>query len=115
PALTELARTSVDVYRRLEGAFEPVGAVELAESGGGAELLAARAEAAVAAGIPAAVLDPVDAARLAPRLVDPARGEAALHLPLDGAARADVVTAALRARAEGAGVRVVPDPTVTAD
>jgi glycine/D-amino acid oxidase-like deaminating enzyme len=107
-----LARRSAEVYRELS-AFDPVGAVELAETSGAAEVLAARAEAAVAAGVPATLLDPVDAARLAPRLVDPARVEAALHLPLDGAARADVATAALRVRAEAAGVRFVPDAKVT--
>jgi glycine/D-amino acid oxidase-like deaminating enzyme len=109
---SELARRSVEVYRELS-AFEPVGAVELAETSGGAEALATRADAAVEAGIPASLLDPAEAARLAPRLVDPARVEAALHLPLDGAARADVVTAALRERAEAAGVRFVPRAKVT--
>jgi glycine/D-amino acid oxidase-like deaminating enzyme len=110
---SELSRRSVEVYRELS-AFDPVGAVELAETSGGAEVLAARAEAAVAAGIPASLVEPADAARLAPRLVDPARVEAALHLPLDGAARADVATAVLRARAEAAGVRFVPQAKVTA-
>ena len=110
---SELARRSVEVYRELS-AFEPVGAVELAETSGGAEALAARAEAAATAGISASLLEPAEAARLAQRLVDPARVEAALHLPLDGAARADVVTAALRAQAEGASVRFVPGAKVTA-
>lgn len=103
PTLVELALASVEIYQKLQSGFDPLGAVELATSPTGAERLAARAEAAVAAGIPAILIDPADAAALAPRMVPHQGIEAALHLPWDGAAHAKVITAALAERAAAAG------------
>jgi glycine/D-amino acid oxidase-like deaminating enzyme len=116
-ALNELARESVAVYRKLEwrgqAGYECVGGLELAQSLAGLKTLVSRAQAATTAGIPATLLDPADAVRLAPRLVDRVGVEAALHLPLDGVARAQVITAGLGARAAAAGVCFVPDAKVT--
>jgi glycine/D-amino acid oxidase-like deaminating enzyme len=117
PVLTRLALDSVDVYRKLEWhgqtCFDAVGALELAQGQEAAESLARRARAAAEAGIPANLLDPEDAERLAPRLVDSARIRLALHLPADGTARARAITAALGARAAAAGVRFAWDAKVT--
>jgi glycine/D-amino acid oxidase-like deaminating enzyme len=117
-ALTELALRSRAEYRTLsrhgQPAFEQAGALELALSQEGASALALRAEKAVAAGIPARLVDAAEAARLAPRLVDAARVVAALRLPWDGVAHAGVITAALQARAAAAGARFMPGTGVTA-
>jgi glycine/D-amino acid oxidase-like deaminating enzyme len=115
-SLTELARESIAVYRSLLwrgfAGFAPVGGLDLAESAAGGEALATRAAMATEVGVPATLIRPADAAKRAPRLVDPARVEVALDLPWDGAARACVITAALGARAAAAGVRFRPDAKV---
>ncbi|MFD0597104.1 NAD(P)/FAD-dependent oxidoreductase [Catellatospora coxensis] len=117
PAMIELARRSVDCYRRLQWqglpGFEPVGALELAHTSQAADQLTARVAAAATAGISATLLDPAEAVAMAPRLADPHRVLAALHLPEDGAARAAVVTCALQARAAAAGVRFLFGTQVT--
>jgi glycine/D-amino acid oxidase-like deaminating enzyme len=107
--MTKLALDSAAVYGKLSyrgsGGFVSVGALELAASAPGAEALSRRAEAAAEAGIPASLIHPGDAARRAPRLVDPTRVEVALHLPSDGAAHAGTIVTALGRRAAAAGVR----------
>lgn len=116
PVLTELARTSVAVYRDLvcwhRPAFRQVGALELTSTGDTTNRLARRAKAAAAHGVPAVLLTAEQATRMAPRLVTPARIDAALYLPWDGAADARVITSALRARAEASGMRFLPDAEV---
>ncbi|MFE7134549.1 NAD(P)/FAD-dependent oxidoreductase [Streptomyces sp. NPDC057638] len=118
PALTELALRSRSEYRALcprgRSAFDETGALELALSEEGATALTLRRETAAAAGLPARLVDAADAARLAPRLVDPTRVVAALRLPWDGVAHAGLITAALRARAVAAGCLFVMGTGVTA-
>lgn len=111
--LTELAQDSVRAYRELHHAgvagFDTVGGLEIATTRDMADALEGRAATATAFGLPARLLDAAEAAALAPRLVDPEKVMSALHFPSDGTARADVVTAALRARATAAGARFIAD------
>lgn len=117
PVMIELARDSVRSYRRLDrdgrSAFCGTGAVEIAWTEEACRGLVLRLEQAKSADIPARLCGPDEAARLAPRMVDPTRARLALHLPLDGAADAPSITAELRSRARAAGARFVPDTVVT--
>ena len=117
PIMMELALTSVRSYRSLDrgghSAFRGTGAVEIASTEEAQRGLLLRQEQAKSADIPACLFGPEEAARLAPRMVDPARARLALHLPLDGAADARFITKQLRLRAGAGGTRFMPDTPVT--
>jgi glycine/D-amino acid oxidase-like deaminating enzyme len=117
PVLTGLARLSAQVYQGLAQrgtlGFDRVGGLEVATSPAAARELERRAALAADAGLPARLLEPAQAARLAPDLVDPASCRAGLLFPADGTARARVITAALREQARRAGARFVYDRAVT--
>ncbi|WP_407562695.1 NAD(P)/FAD-dependent oxidoreductase [Streptomyces sp. 184] len=117
PVLTGLARATVRIYRGLtddydspggarpEGGagFEETGCLEVATSPAAYETLRRRAAEAEDAGLAARLVGPEEAAALAPRLVDPETAVAGLHFPGDGTARAGLLTAVQRRRAEAAG------------
>ncbi|MDA3648625.1 FAD-binding oxidoreductase [Saccharopolyspora indica] len=113
PVLTELARASAELYDDLEldgtRGFERIGGVEVAGSPEAAEKLTARAELAAAAGLPHRLLDAAEAVALAPGLINPEHCHRGLHLTSDGAARPDILTAALRKRSNA---RFVQDAAV---
>ena len=116
PVLTELARASASAYDPLEHDGEPgfrrVGAIEVAFTDAAARVLERRARMAHEAELPAHLIDPSEAASLAPALVDRGRCLCALHFPEDGTAHASLITAALRAAGERRGVRYVSDQAV---
>lgn len=117
PVLTGLARLSAQVYQGLaqhgRSGFARVGGLEVATSPAAARELQRCAAMAADAGLPARLLEPEQAARHAPDLVDPAGCLAGLLFPADGTAHARVVTAALRAQARHAGARFVYGSAVT--
>jgi glycine/D-amino acid oxidase-like deaminating enzyme len=116
--LTELARSSAEIYETLEHSgergFDRVGGLEVATSAEGMALLARRAQLAAEHGLPAALLDRSQSAALASHLVDPGRCLGGVFYERDGTARATVITAALRERAARAGAHFVYDSEVTA-
>jgi glycine/D-amino acid oxidase-like deaminating enzyme len=85
PVLTGLARLSAQVYQGLAQrgtlGFDRVGGLEVATSPAAARELERRAALAADAGLPARLLEPAQAARLAPDLVDPASCRAGLLFP----------------------------------
>lgn len=116
PVLTELTRATVRIYRRLTdddatgparpgggAGFVQTGCLEVATSPAAYETLRRRAARADDAGLAARLVGPEEAAALAPRLVDPETAVAGLHFPGDGTARAGLLTAAQRRRAEAEG------------
>ncbi|WCB91547.1 Dimethylglycine oxidase [Baekduia alba] len=117
-AMTELARSSAEIYAGLEysgqRAFERVGGLEVASSAPAMAEIERRAAMAADLGMQARRLDPEQAAACAPDLVDPASCVGAVHYPQDGTARAGIITAALKQKAVIAGVRFVCDAPVTA-
>jgi glycine/D-amino acid oxidase-like deaminating enzyme len=106
--LAELARRSVDTYRTIsfagQAGFSPAGSLELAEDAAELELVHARAARARAIGLAATAVSAAEAAALAPHLVPESRCAGGVHYGGDGTARAEVITAGLRERAERDGV-----------
>ncbi|WP_225796398.1 NAD(P)/FAD-dependent oxidoreductase [Streptomyces aculeolatus] len=113
PVLTGLARATVRSYREITdehdltggAGFEETGCLEVATTPAAYETLARRAAAAEEEGLAARLVGPAEAAALAPRLVDPETAVAGLYFPGDGTARAGLLTAAQRRRAEARGAR----------
>ncbi len=109
---TALARASAAVYAQLE--HDGVAGLEVATTDEAMADLQRRAGLAAEAGLPAQVLDAVQAAACAPELVDSRRCVGGVLYPADGTARASTITAALAQRATGGGARFVHDAAVTA-
>lgn len=111
PVLTDLARSSAATYDTLGlngvDGFARVGAIEIAITERGERILERRAEMAIAAGLPAHLIDPGATIALAPELIEPGSVRRGLHFPDDGTARASIITANLRARSETSGARYV--------
>lgn len=109
PRITALAQGSIRRYSTLAldgvAGFDRVGCLDLATTASGDASLRDRLEHALHQGVPVSLLTGVQAAALAPSLVDPARTVSALHFPDDGTARATVITRASAARAEAAGAQ----------
>nr|WP_228079275.1 FAD-dependent oxidoreductase [Streptomyces sp. MA3_2.13] len=119
PELTVLARDSVATYRALakttpEPVFLQVGCLEVATTPARLEQAHHDVEQGERAGLPARVLDPTEAAALAPALIDAERALGALHLPTDGAADPAALTHALVQAATNGGARFRFDAPVRA-
>ncbi len=106
--LVELARRSVETYRNVsfdgQPGFSPAGGLELAEDDAELELVHGRAARASAIGLNATRVSASQAAALAPHLVPTTGCAGGVHYSGDGTARAEVIMAGLRARAERDGV-----------
>ncbi|GII90395.1 NAD(P)/FAD-dependent oxidoreductase [Sinosporangium siamense] len=113
PILTELARASANVYEKADTGFTRAGGLELATSAAGAAEVERRAEAARAAGLPAALLAPGELPGPVTGFVDTEQVVAAAHYPDDGAAVPPLLTAVLRAEAAALGARFVSGQAVT--
>lgn len=103
--LTTLAKRSVKAYSDIEGGFDVVGGVEVAETAAGVELLKARYQLALEAGLPAKEANAREAARLAPAFVDQRNIKSGLLFESDGTAKAEVITLANRQTASASGAR----------
>lgn len=90
-------------YRQVEGGFQVVDGLEVAETDAAAAVLQERLALAQAAGLEALVLSPEEAEAASPAFVDRGRTKAALLFPSDGTARADILTAHARKEAEKLG------------
>ncbi|KAF7170063.1 hypothetical protein CNMCM5623_002631 [Aspergillus felis] len=90
-ALTRLAMDTVSEYRKIPGAFESIGGLEVATAPEGVQQLKVRYDMAKKLGLPAELLSPEQAIKLAPDLV---KGDilTALHFANDGAANAVRIT-----------------------
>lgn len=117
PHLSELARTSAQIYEDLEHdgkrGFDRTGGMEIAGSAAALAEIERRAKLAESIGLPSRMLTPAEAAQAAPDLVDPARCRGALLFPADGTADARTITAALYALARTGGAHFRFDTTVT--
>jgi glycine/D-amino acid oxidase-like deaminating enzyme len=103
PTLTELAKRSVAHYNTIEGGFQVVGGVEVAETEEAVEVLKERLQLAKAAKLEGRIITAEDAKKLSPTFIDEAKTKAALFFPTDGTARADILTATARKEAERLG------------
>lgn len=103
PALCELAKRTVAAYRKVEGGFQVVGGLEVAETDEAVATLQERLALAHASGLEARIITPEEAQAAAPAFIDGRRTKAALFFPTDGTARADILTAAARTTAERHG------------
>lgn len=112
PTLTDLARTSAQIYESLGTGFTRTGGVEVATSTTGARELASRAAAAGKTGLAVEELDPASAAELAPSVIDPDQVVRAWKYPQDGSGQTRQLTAALRDAAATGGARFLYDTTV---
>jgi glycine/D-amino acid oxidase-like deaminating enzyme len=114
---TELARASAAIYEQLHtgghAGFDRVGGLEVACTATAMNDLLRRAALAQTAGLTARVLDAAETVALAPQLINPDRCIGGVLYPADGTARAEVITTALKAKAEAAGARFRYDTTVT--
>ncbi|GFG14295.1 dimethylglycine oxidase [Aspergillus lentulus] len=90
-ALTHLAMDTVSEYKKIPGAFESIGGLEVATAPEGVEKLKVRYDMARKVGLPAELLSPEQAIRLAPDLVKN-NILTALHFASDGAANAVKIT-----------------------
>ncbi|KAH1353134.1 hypothetical protein LV164_001886 [Aspergillus fumigatus] len=90
-ALTRLAVDTVSEYKKIPGAFESIGGLEVATALEGVERLKVRYNKAKKVGLPAELLSPEQATKLAPDLV---KNDilSALHFASDGAANAVRIT-----------------------
>lgn len=90
-ALTRLAVDTVSEYKKIPGAFESIGGLEVATALEGVERLKVRYNMAKKVGLPAELLSPEQATKLAPDLV---KNDilSALHFASDGAANAVRIT-----------------------
>jgi glycine/D-amino acid oxidase-like deaminating enzyme len=102
-ALTRLAMDTVTEYRKIPGAFESIGGLEVATTPAGVERLKVRYDKAKKAGLPVELLSAEQATKLAPDLV---KGDilTALHFASDGAANAVRITSFFQHRARENGV-----------
>ncbi|RHZ63058.1 NAD(P)/FAD-dependent oxidoreductase [Aspergillus thermomutatus] len=102
-ALTRLAIDTVSEYRKIPGGFESIGGLEVATGPEGVERLKVRYDMAKKAGLPAELLSPEQATKLAPDLV---KNDilTALHFASDGAANAVRITSFFQDQARGNGV-----------
>ncbi|MFJ4036124.1 NAD(P)/FAD-dependent oxidoreductase [Streptomyces griseoluteus] len=105
--LSTLAQDSVAQYGALPGgtAFWQVGCLEVATGPARLERAHHDVEHGARLGLTARVLGPVEAAGLAPGLVDPERALGALFVPSDGAVDPVLLTRLLVEKAERAGAR----------
>ncbi|ORY88497.1 FAD dependent oxidoreductase [Leucosporidium creatinivorum] len=101
--LTELAKRSVSFYRTVEGGFQVVGGLEVAETEEAVEVLKERLQLAQDAGLEGKIITPGEAKKLSPSFIDEDKTKAALFFPTDGTARADILTATARKKAEKLG------------
>ncbi|GFF58172.1 dimethylglycine dehydrogenase, mitochondrial [Aspergillus udagawae] len=90
-ALTRLAMETVSEYRKIPGAFESIGGLEVATAPEGVQELKVRYDMAKKVGLPAELLSPEQAIELAPDLVK-SDILTALHFASDGAANAVRIT-----------------------
>jgi len=88
--------------------------LEAATTSAGLHRLEQRAALAELLGLSPRILEPSRAAAMAPELLDPGQCTGAVFYPGDGAARADVITSALRSEAEAKGATFVYGSPVTA-
>ncbi|RAL04161.1 NAD(P)/FAD-dependent oxidoreductase [Aspergillus ibericus CBS 121593] len=104
--LTHLAKDTVHEYTKIPGGFDTVGGLEVATSLTGAERLKRRHESARRAGLPAELISPEQATRLAPALI---KGDvtAALYFASDGAANATRITTFYQDEARTRGVELL--------
>lgn len=103
PALTELAKRSVNHYVELENSFDRVGGLEVALSSEGNKNLEKRKKLAEKYGLKAQLLTPSEAVQKAPHLIKEDEVVSALHFPLDGTANAQVITAIEKEEAQKNG------------
>jgi glycine/D-amino acid oxidase-like deaminating enzyme len=111
--LTELATASASIYDQAPEGFRRAGGLEVAITDDGAQVLRARAAAAMAAGLPAREVSTAEVLSLAPGLVDPDQMVTAIHYARDGVAEARALTAYLRRGAEAGGASVLAGRPVT--
>ncbi|GIJ98046.1 hypothetical protein Aspvir_000155 [Aspergillus viridinutans] len=90
-ALTRLAMDTVSEYRKIPGAFENIGGLEVATTPEGVQKLKVRYDMAKKVGLPAELLSPEQATKLAPDLVK-SDILTALHFASDGAANCARIT-----------------------
>ncbi|GIC85782.1 NAD(P)/FAD-dependent oxidoreductase [Aspergillus udagawae] len=97
-ALTRLAMETVSEYRKIPGAFESIGGLEVATAPEGVQELKVRYDMAKKVGLPAELLSPEQAIELAPDLVK-SDILTALHFASDGAANAVKITSFFQGQA----------------
>ncbi|GCB22655.1 dimethylglycine oxidase [Aspergillus awamori] len=102
--LTRLAIDTVQEYTKIPGGFDTIGGLELATSQTGAERLQRRHDSASAAGLPARLISPEEAARMAPALIKKEDVTSALYFASDGAANATRITTFYQDEARSKGV-----------
>lgn len=105
--LTRLARDTVQEYTTIPGGFDTIGGIELATSQTGAERLQRRYDSARAAGLPAELISPEEAARMAPALIKKEDVTSALYFASDGAANATCITRFYQDEARARGVECI--------
>lgn len=109
PALTDLARSSAEVYDNADHGFRRSGGLELATSRNGATDVERRVEAARAAGLPADLLRVSDLPHPVAHFVDTTEVMAIGHFPDDGSADVRSLSRSLRGEAISRGARFLPD------
>lgn len=114
PVLSRLAIASANVYDSLGPgeAFVRTGGLEVATSVEAMANLERRERLAREIGMETRFLDSGETVAAAPLLVDREQCAGSLLFPADGAARGDLITGALRTRAEGAGALFLNDVAV---
>jgi len=107
-ALTALAIASAQLYEELgpgRAGFDRMGGLEVARTERSLRNLERRARLAAERGVKALVVGPDEAAEAAPVFVDRETCLGGVLYPEDGAARADILTSALRDQAARSGAR----------
>lgn len=102
--LTRLAQDTVSEYLSIPGGFNTVGGLELTSTPSGLETLRRRRDLAKEAGLPAGLVEPEEAASLAPNFVDGSSIAGGLFFPSDGTADAKGITTYYLERARDRGV-----------
>ncbi|GFF74417.1 dimethylglycine oxidase [Aspergillus lentulus] len=102
--LTRLAQDTVSDYLSIPGGFNTVGGLELTSTPSGLETLRRRRDLAKEAGLPAELVEPEEAASLAPNFVDGSSVAGGLFFASDGTADAKVITSYYLEHARDRGV-----------
>ncbi|KAJ9475261.1 N,N-dimethylglycine oxidase [Pseudozyma hubeiensis] len=107
PALTTLAKRTVKKYLEINGGFDVVGGLEVAQSDKGAQSLKERCEAATSAGLNAKMIDADDALSKAPFFIKEGGAKEALWFEKDGTANAQLIARHEQQRAKQHGALLI--------
>lgn len=107
PALTTLATRTVKRYLEIQGGFNVVGGLEIAQSEKGSQSLKERCEKASAAGLSAKMITASEAAEKAPFFVKEQGGKGALWFEKDGTANAQLIARHEQAQAKQKGAVLI--------